>query len=193
MQAKRDKQCGVTAIELAVVLIVLVIMATLSASTFKSIIAIARRGEAKANLAHIDELQAVFKVAGGSAGSSFAYGTIPKANPVGYGGECSGNSAGWKNEIGFRPQACSELRYQYWSIPSGGSFTSVAYAASDTSTKRIFPGCDGAGASQYGKSKGDVLAMIPSSGIQVCRNIISYCPTGGNTSGSVNSNCGTPP
>ena len=178
---KQSTQQGFTLLELMIVLIVLGILVSMAVPTFNSIMVAVRRGEAKANLAHIESLQAIFKV----SSSSFTYGTIPLNNPVGYGGECGGTGSGWTNEIGFRPQKCSELRYRYWSVGSGSggssSFTAIAYGASDQHGKWIYADCDGSGLMKTCGSKqldsGDALELSSSNDkVRLCRDINAFCP-----------------
>lgn len=168
---------GFTFLELVIVLVILGTLTVLAVPTFNAVMVAARRGEAKTNLGHIESLQATFKV----ASSSFTYGTIPLSNPVGYGGECGGSGLGWKNEIGFRPQKCGELRYRYWSTASGSSFTAAAYGVSDQNGKWIYNGCEGGGTVKTCGSKplnrGDALEMNSSTDkVHLCRDINEFCP-----------------
>ena len=117
---------GYTLIELIVVVVIIGVLASISAPTFKKFIAKARQTEAKINLAHIDALQSTYK---------FEFNSY--ASLAGIGGSSSACTATLlQNELGFRPKDCSRLRYQY----SGGSMTN-ANASGASADYQIYPGC----------------------------------------------------
>ena len=116
---------GLTLIELAVVVAIVGILATLAGPSFKMFIAKARQTEAKINLAHIETLQSSYMFEFDSYFSGLDIG--------GASGKCA--TANKKNELGFRPKGCDRLRYNY-----SGSATTIANA-SGSGDYRIFPGC----------------------------------------------------
>ena len=175
---------GFTIVELFVTMLIGAILVMMAKATYPAIMVYAHRAEAKNNLAHIGTLQATYHA------ELSAY--LPLA-AVGYTGSgasaCSG--AAYDNTLGFRPDDCNQLRYEYSANVNGQEFEAFAYGRSDSNKRWVYPGCKGTGATQYGKSQGDLLAIAHDKEIEVCRDITEYCPKSSST-GSAASKCGTP-
>ena len=170
---------GFSLVELMVAVSIIGVLAALALPRYHSMIAQARRGEAKANLAHIASLQSVYKVEHWTR----YYGTAMTAgNGIGNGGSCADPATGdigLNNKLGFSPDGCSELRYFYYLVPSREE--AIAYAPSNDG-KYIYPDCRGGSPiippSPCDYDHGDVVKMSLNDGKPtVCRNITKYCPT----------------
>ena len=183
-EALAKHKLGFTIVELFVTISIGAILVTMAKATYPAIMVYAHRAEAKNNLAHIRTLQSSYHM------DRAAY--VPLAT-VGYTGSgasaCSGSA--YDNTLGFRPDDCSQLRYEYSANVNGQKFEAFAYGRSDFNRRWIYPGCEGTGATQYGKSQGDLLTITHDKEIEVCRDITDYCPESGSI-GSVTSKCGTP-
>ena len=169
---RHPKQSAFSLPEIAVALTILGILAVLVTPRAASFLVQARRGEAKVNLEHIKHLQAIYRVEHGSANSS--------AWKVGYTGagtsKCAGTAAELLNPLGFSPKGCSSLRYSYY-VRSGHYY---AFGPSDYGGKWIYPDCSGGTASECTSNPhtyGDLIKTSDSTPIEVCRNIVKYCPT----------------
>ena len=137
---------GFTATELIVVIVILGILAILSVSRFNAYLAKGRQAEAKVNLTMIGALQETWKFGrgcyngdsdtvkcGGLSGGVGAFGATNTTNKCGTGTD----GKQMKNELGFRPKDCDDLKYGY-------SWTSTKATAKSTTNedKYIYPGCD---------------------------------------------------
>ena len=169
---RHPKETAFSLPEIAVALTILGILAVLVTPRAASFLVQARRGEAKVNLEHIKHLQAIYRVEHGSANSS--------AWKVGYTGagtsKCAGTAAELLNPLGFSPKGCSSLRYSYY-VRSGHYY---AFGPSDYGGKWIYPDCSGGTASECTSNPhtyGDLIKTSDSMPIEVCRNIVKYCPT----------------
>ena len=175
---------GFSITDLLVTLGILGILITAAHPIYSQFMVYARRAEAKNNLAHIVTLQSSYHT------DKAAY--VP-LGAVGYTGSgasvCSGSA--YDNALGFRPDGCSQLRYEYSTNVNGQEFEAFAYGRSDFNRKWIYPECRGTGVTQYGKSQGDLLTIAHDKEIEVCRDITEYCPKNSST-GSAASKCGTP-
>ena len=132
--------------ELVAVIVILGILATLGVNSFRSFIANGRQAEAKLNLKAIGDLQEAYKYA------KEEYNELPDNKGVGAftSNQCAGGDGEqMKNELGFRPNNCKNLRYGYWwdkgtkATTTDPAVPAKAYAKS---TKRegklIYPGCE---------------------------------------------------
>lgn len=169
-------------VELMVTVAIIGGLAALSIPRYGAFMAQARRGEAKANVAHIAMLQSLYKADHWQyySGSAMpADGHLP-GKGIGHGGDCSdpadNSDRGLNNHLGFAPLDCNELRYKYFLRESGQKV--YAYASSDTDGKYVYPNCKGAStATDCGLGQGDVVTLSINIGKpEVCRNIIKYCP-----------------
>lgn len=169
---------GFSLVELMVAVGIISVLVALSIPRFGAFMTKARRGEAKVNLAQIATLQGIYK----SIHSRNYYGAgMTGGNGLGNGGNCSdpadNSDMGLSNGLGFAPTDCAEMRYFYHLVQ--GSETAVAYAASDTDGKHIYPGCSGSGQIECGYGQGDVVTLaLNTMETVVCRNITKYCPDG---------------
>ena len=166
--------------ELAVALTILGILAVLVVPRAASFLVQARRGEAKVNLEHIKGLQAVYRIENGQISDGWIVGHS------GTGDKCAKDKDELLNPLGFSPKGCNELRYSYY--VDGADY--YAYGPSDGENKWIYPDCQGGSAiAECGATSGDKLRLTPDTAstsklIEVCRDIIKYCP--GGTTGSGN-------
>ena len=143
---------GYTLIELIVVVVIIGVLASISAPTFKKFIAKARQSEAKINLAQIGTLQDVYL---------FEHGTYLGLPDIGA-GTCG--SSAQQNTLGFRPKNCSKLRYKY----SSGSGSARAVSGI-MQQYYVYPGCAKPDTWKYGLKTGDFAAQIHT------ENIIEQC------------------
>ena len=150
---------GFSLLELMVVVAIIGVLATFAVPRFNIFRARARQGEARSNLGVIFTLQEAFKIdkeeyyngVGGTTGWGGNNMSNSSANNhVGYTGNGTGTTATCgTNKLGFRLANCDAARYMYYIVGANeDEFLSVAYAKSDTTVKRIFPGCDGSGAAK---------------------------------------------
>ena len=181
-----NKYKAFTLPELAVALTILGILAVLVVPRAASFLVQARRGEAKANLAHIKSLQAIYKLEHSSISSGWTVGYNKTEN-------CSETTGQLLNRLGFNPKGCEHLRYSYWVEGS----TYYAWGPSDKDGKWIYPDCEGGTEIKCGgATAGDKLKTSDSEPIEVCRNIVKYCPgggAGGNPPPSLSKTCASPP
>lgn len=175
---------GFSITELVVVLVMISIFVTTAKPLYMQFKVYAHRGEAKSNLGHIKTLQSAYHV------DYAAYSSLPMVGYAGSGASVCAGSA-FDNVLGFQPQDCAQLRYGYSANVNGQTFEALAYARSDSEQKWIYAGCEGRGAIQFGRDRGDLLRTKNDKGIEVCRNITKHCPESGRT-GSAASDCGTP-
>ena len=98
-----------------VIVTVIGILATLGYSRFNHHVAKTRQAEAKNNLNHLVSLQEVYLMEHGRYHFLRGVGLERGKKPAEW--ACSTDTPGkeMKNELGFRPNNCDELRYQYWS------------------------------------------------------------------------------
>ena len=148
-----NKCRGFTLIELIAVVVIIGVLASISAPTFKKFIAKARQSEAKINLAQIGTLQDVYKLEHGS------YITLADIGA----GTCTGSAK--KNTLGFRPKHCDTLRYRY----SSASSTATAISGSSQQKYYVYPGCAKSDTWKYLLSSGNFSAQ------QATENILKLC------------------
>ena len=124
----KGKTKGFSVVEMMVVVVIIGILAQLGLSRYRIMTAKSKQAEAKLNLHAIEEMQEVYFL---------EHGTYQKDDdPVGRAGNCTDDKL--KNELGFRPKDCNELRYKYdWKAPNNDKAT----ATSDL-TDEIYPGCE---------------------------------------------------
>ena len=176
------KKSAFSLVELMVAGGIVGILVMMSLPRYHDFMVKSRRGEAKSNLSHLASLQSVYKIDHfsyyngqamiGNNGIGYKEGR-PRSKP----GKCNlpgdDRDEGLGNHLGFRPEACNELRYFYQF--SGGD--AIASAASDYDHYYIYPDCRGRGNSECGYTSGDVLKQPIAGGkAVVCRNITKYCP-----------------
>ena len=165
---------GFSIVELMVVVVILSGLAALAMPRLRTFIAQGRQAEAKNLLAQIHTLQATHQNSEDKftrwdfSNKIGKGGTCDWANAVVDKGTCTGTGCATGNQVkkvdcastctwsavspgadslGFKPQACADLRYGYWiahGVDSAGKegYLAVAYAPSD-SKDRIYPTCNG--------------------------------------------------
>ncbi len=177
-------RAGLSLVELMVAVAVIGILVALALPRYHAFLAQARRGEAKSNLAHLASLQAVYKIEHFRYYSGSALlapdGGIGYKNEDGTRGDCGDyaddRDLGLNNHLGFRPQACGQLRYFYQLRPGNEA---VAFAYADDEGRYIYPDCHGGGREECDYTRGDAVRMaLRDAKPTVCRNITKYCPAG---------------
>ncbi len=177
-------KAGLSLVELMVAVAVIGILVALALPRYHAFLAQARRGEAKSNLAHLASLQAVYKIEHGNYYSGSALlapdGGIGYKNEDGTRGDCGDytddRDQGLNNHLGFRPQACGQLRY-FYQLRSRNE--AVAFAYADAEGRYIYPDCHGRGSEECDYTRGDAVRMaLRDAKPTVCRNITKYCPAG---------------
>lgn len=131
----REGSKGFSIIELMVVIIIIVLLTMLGLSRYYAYIAKGRQAEARVNLSMIGGLQEAWKY------ENESYNTEASSSGVGAftSQQCgtSTDGAQMKNELGFRPKDCAELRYGYF----WGTSTATAESTNRTG-KYIYPSCN---------------------------------------------------
>ena len=134
LQGKGEAK-GFSVVEMIVVVVIISLLAMMAFNTYKSTVAKARQAEAKANLKQIGDLMDTWQYEHGKYEDKLGVVGAPSAT------NCT--SAKLKNELGYRPKDCHELRYKY-DITATGSSTFTAQAYNDPATsgyEHIWPGC----------------------------------------------------
>lgn len=130
-----EKNKGFSIVEVMVVVIIIALLSMLALSRYYAFIARGRQAEARANLAIIGGLQETYKY------EKEKYNTEASSTGVGAftSQQCGTSTDGqqMKNELGFRPKDCGELRYGYF----WGTVTGTAESTNRTG-KFIYPGCN---------------------------------------------------
>ena len=128
MQGNR-RRGGFSVVEAMVVVVIIGILAQLGLSRYRVMTAKSKQAEAKLNLHSIEEMQEVYFLEHGKYQKD--------GGPVGLDACATENL---KNELGFRPKDCAELRYKYnWNYPTKDEATATSSTASED--KYIYPGC----------------------------------------------------
>lgn len=137
MCVQRKLLLGFSVIEMMVVVVILSLLAIMGFNTYKSMVAKARQAEAKGNLKQIGDLMDAWQ---------YEHGSYPVASKLGTIGAGSSNCTATKlkNELGYRPKDCGELRYRYrQTARNAGTFTVEAFNDPDgTGYDYIYPGCN---------------------------------------------------
>lgn len=136
---KKGKNTGFSIVEMMVVIVIIGLLGTLALSRYYAFIARSRQAEAKMNLKTIGDLQEAWKY------EKESYNALTNTNGVGAFGsnatnQCDpGNTNGkyMKNELGFRPKDCQNLRYGYHWTTEEATAESTPQAS-----RRIYPDCD---------------------------------------------------
>ena len=117
--------------ELLVTLTLIGILTTLGVSRYNAYIAKARQAEAKVNLTHIASLQGIYR------SQHLKYKALSNVSAG------AGTCLNLNNDLGFRPQGCDKLRYEYTST-GGTTFKATAESQATPSDKEklIYPGCE---------------------------------------------------
>ena len=136
MQDKRKNE-GFSIVELMTVVVIIAFLAMMAFNTYKSATAKARQSEAKVNLKQIGDLMDAWQYEKG------AYPAAAKLGTIGAGAN-NCQPADLKNELGYRPKDCDELRYRYnITARAAGTFTVTAFNdPDDTNYGYIYPGCN---------------------------------------------------
>lgn len=128
---------GFSIVELMAVVVIIGILGVLGINRYYAFIARARQAEARVNLKLIGDLQETYKYEHEEFESGAGVGGVG-AFSSGVKKRCSTPTPGkyMKNQLGFRPKDCDDLRYGYtWDADE-------AIAESTTNDgKLIFPGC----------------------------------------------------
>lgn len=131
----RGREQGFSVVEMMTVVTIIGVLSVMAFSAYRSTTAKARQSEAKVNLKQIGDLMDVWHYEKGKYED--------KLGVVGAGaGNCS--STKLKNELGYRPKDCDELRYKYDVTTIGtGTFTTEAENdPDDTNYGYVWPGCN---------------------------------------------------
>lgn len=124
-------------VELMVVVIILSALTMLGLSRYYAFIAKGRQAEARLNLKAIADLQETWRY------ENEKYNTEGQSTGVGAfsSDRCGDGTNGeqMKNELGFRPKDCSELRYGYWW--TAGTTNKGFAESTNRDGKYIYPGC----------------------------------------------------
>lgn len=128
-RTKRDTRsvCGFTLVELLAAVAIVGVLATIAMPRYRAFIARSRSAEAKVNLATILSLErSYFYEYDKHVTPTISYGPCGSPN-------CGSNNL--KNELGFRTDSCTDLRYVY-------SDLGVAFGAqANSSGCEVYPGC----------------------------------------------------
>ena len=149
----KEKAKGFSVVEMMVVIVIIGILAQLGLSRYRVITAKSKQAEAKLNLHSIEEMQEVYFLEHGR------YLTADK--PVGL-DACAGENL--KNQLGFRPKDCAELRYKYNWQTSGEA---TATSSETDKDKLIYPGCEEADEWKVSYNNGKLTNTAP--------NVIERC------------------
>ena len=105
---------GFSIVEAMVIVAIIAVLVTLSYSRYKHHIAKTRQAEAKSNLGLLSALQESFLLEHGQYSFLEKVGLDNSGPSKHY---CDTDRPGYEllNELGFRPNDCKALRYQYWS------------------------------------------------------------------------------
>lgn len=167
----RDKRGAFSLVELMVAVGIISILASIAAPRYKAHIASSRRSEARANLNTIHVLQQTYYAEHITYHSGMEVGYFKariKCRDV------DSSRVEMDNQLGFRPNNCTHLRYGYTTI--SGNTGGRAFAPSNANLRWIYPDCTGAGPAECGKAEGDILMTGATDGApEVCRNIVKYC------------------
>ena len=149
----RGERKGFSVVEMMVVIVIIGILAQLGLSRYRVITAKSKQAEAKLNLHSIEEMQEVYFLEHGRY--------LTTDDPVGL-DACAGKNL--KNQLGFRPKDCAELRYKYDWQTSGKA---IATSSKTDKDKLIYPGCEEADVWEVSYSNGKLTNKAP--------NVIERC------------------
>ena len=133
---------GFSLVELMAVVAIIAVLASLTLPRYNAFVARSRMGEAKTNLKHIQALQALYRSENAEYYDSLEVGNISG------GVKCGAGSAGeeLRNELGFQPDDCAQLRYGYTTSASSINFGGTAYYDGSAGVnKHIYPKCKSPG------------------------------------------------
>ena len=137
MIRSKSKQCGFSLVELMAVVAIIAVLSSLTLPRYRAFVARSRMGEAKVNLLHIAALQSLYR------SENATYYTGLKVGNIGGANECGTATAGTglRNELGFQPDDCTELRYGYTTTGGASSFVGTANYDGSPASKQIYPDC----------------------------------------------------
>ena len=148
----KEKTEGFSIVELMVVIVIIGVLTQLAMSRYRMMVARSRQAEPQLNLKTIDDLQEAYYLENESY--STTNGTLGLD-------VCTATNK--KNELGFRPKDCAELRYKYNWATSG---TATAKSGTGASDDKIYPGC----------TQQDVWTLTYSSGgISNTTDVVDLC------------------
>lgn len=144
---KLKRDAGFSLLELMVVVAIIGVLAAVAVPRFNIFRARARQAEAKNNLGVIFTLQEAFKIDKEKYydGAATWGGAAMNTDATSQGYRTAGSSPICEaNKLGYRLANCDAARYRYWVAGATENvFLVVAAAHSDSTAKRIFPGCAG--------------------------------------------------
>ena len=145
LQGKRKYWLGFSLVELMAVVAVIGILVSLALPRFRVFIARGRQAEAAHNLGNIRGLQKAFhlRAQGLGLGDNVYHSDMKMGLGLGGGsGTCDPTGSGRKNDLGFRVEECTKLRYTYLT----GGATNIGQAKNEANGSRfIYPNCSGGG------------------------------------------------
>ena len=130
---------GFSLVEAMVIVTIIGILATLVYSRYNYHIAKTRQAEAKNNLNHLAVLQEAYAL---EHNKYFVLKPIGLKRSGGYACLPAAPGEGMRNDLGFRPKNCKELRYEYWGIDTDPQFKMRAASKPSVTEKYIWPDCD---------------------------------------------------
>ena len=154
-QIKRGTRsvCGFTLVELLAAVAIVGVLATLALPRYRAFIARSRSAEAKVNLATILSLE-----------RSYFYEYDAHAPAASY-GPCGTSNCGTtnlKNELGFRTDDCTSLRYVYLGLGAG-----VFGANANSIGCEVYPGC--------GTTKEDIWDIYANGKLNHTKKVVEAC------------------
>lgn len=151
----QERRAGFSVVEMMVVIVIIGILAQLGLSRYRVMTAKSKQAEAKLNLHSIEEMQEVYFL------EHSKY--LTTDDPVGL-DACGDENL--KNQLGFRPKDCAELRYKYnWQ--TSGEATATSSAETGDEDKFIYPGCQEADEWKVSYNNGKLTNTAP--------NVIERC------------------
>ena len=136
---------GFSLVELMAVVAIIAVLSALTLPRYRAFVARSRMGEAKVNLKHIQALQALYRSENAEYYSGLEVGNISGAQ------KCNVGSAGveLRNELGFQPDDCAQLRYGYTTTGGSVTFNGTADYNGTPEQKAIYPECGGSGKDRW--------------------------------------------
>ena len=165
---------GFSIVEAMVIVTIIGILVTLGYSRFNHHIAKTRQAEAKYNLNHLAVLQEAYAL---EHNKYFVLKPIGlKQHGGGYACLPAAPGEGMRNDLGFRPKNCKELRYEYRGFDSDPQFKIRADSNPSVTNEYIWPDCDNRDAWRImGGSGVDRIDSVPHQHHYPNRQVLKTC------------------